>query len=91
VFGEFENFDRSLSIANASSESMPFAGRIMGALNGADAKGRVALLTVVFGYVGGAALPVDSRKVDRSKSIVAESGDFPERSDSSLNSKALRI
>jgi hypothetical protein len=50
-----------------------------------------ALLTVVFGYVGGAALPVDSRKVDRSILIVVESGDFLERSNSSLNSKAMRI
>jgi len=49
------------------------------------------LLTVVFGYVGGAALPVDSRKVYRSIMIVAESGDFLERSNSSLNSKAVRI
>jgi hypothetical protein len=38
------------------------------------------LLTVVFGYVGGAAVPVDSGKVDRSILIVAESGEFLERS-----------
>jgi hypothetical protein len=51
----------------------------------------LALLTVVFGYVGGAASPVDSRKVDRSILIVAEGGDFQERSNSYLNSKAMRI
>jgi len=51
----------------------------------------LALLTVVFGYVGGAAVPVDSGKVDRSILIVAESGEFLERSNSSLNSKAMRI
>jgi hypothetical protein len=51
----------------------------------------LALLTVVFGYVGGAAFPVDSRKVDRSILIVAESGDSLEQSNSSLNSKAMRI
>jgi hypothetical protein len=39
-----------------------------------------ALLTVVFGYAGGAASPMDSRKVDRSILIVADSGDFLERS-----------
>jgi hypothetical protein len=49
------------------------------------------LLTVLFGYVGGAALSVDFRKVDRSIMIVAESGDCLERSNSSLNSKAMRI
>jgi hypothetical protein len=49
------------------------------------------LLTVVFGYVAGAALPVGSREVDRSIMIVAESGDFLERSNYSLNSKAMRI
>jgi hypothetical protein len=47
-----------------------------------------ALPTVVFGYAGGAASPTDSRKVDGSVLIVAESGDFLERSNSSLNSKS---
>jgi hypothetical protein len=36
----------------------------------------LVLLTVVFGYVGGAGLPADLRKVDRAILIVAESGDF---------------
>jgi hypothetical protein len=49
------------------------------------------LLTIIFGYVGGAALSVDRNKVDRSIMIVAESGDFLERSNSPLNSKAMRI
>jgi hypothetical protein len=51
----------------------------------------LALLTGVFDYAGGAALPVDSRKVELSILIAAESGDFLERSNSSLNSKAMRI
>jgi hypothetical protein len=44
----------------------------------------LALLTVVFGYVGGASGFEKSGPIDI---VVAESGDFPGRSNSSLNSK----
>jgi hypothetical protein len=49
------------------------------------------ILTVVFGHVDGAVLIADSRKIDRSISVVAESEETPERSNFSLKSKAMRI
>jgi hypothetical protein len=49
------------------------------------------ILTVVFGHVDGAVLIADSRKIDRSISIAAESEETPERSSFSLKSKAMRI
>jgi len=49
------------------------------------------MLTVVFGHVDDAVLVADSRKIDRSVSIVAESEETPERSNFSLKSKAMRI
>jgi len=49
------------------------------------------MLTVVFRHVDGAVLIADSRKIDRSISIVAESEETPERSNFSLKSEAMRI
>jgi hypothetical protein len=48
------------------------------------------MLTVVFGEVSGAAPIADSRRTDRSTSIVPESMNFPEQQIFFLKSEVLR-